>query len=87
MVKFIDQLVSSESGFDKALRKLVADRSPGKNIEVTKIVDEIIESVRVEGDPALLRYTNKFDHRQLTSPRQLAVSVAGVKKKVGRAVA
>ena len=82
MGKFIDQLVSSESGFDKALRKLVADRSPGKNIEVTKIVDEIIESVRVEGDPALLRYTNKFDRRQLTSPQQLAVSVAGVKKKL-----
>ncbi len=82
MGKFIDQLVSSESGFDKALRKLVADRSPGKNIEVTKIVDEIIESVRVEGDPALLRYTNKFDQRQLTSPQQLAVSVAGVKKKL-----
>ena len=82
MGKFIDQLVSSESGFDKALRKLVVDRSPGKNIEVTKIVDEIIESVRVEGDPALLRYTNKFDHRQLTSPQQLAVSVAGVKKKL-----
>ena len=60
----------------------MADRSPGKNIEVTKIVDEIIESVRVEGDPALLRYTNKFDHRQLTSPQQLAVSVAGVKKKL-----
>ena len=82
MGKFIDQLVSSESGFDKALRKLVADRSPGKNIEVTKIVDEIIESVRLEGDSALLRYTNKFDHRQLTSPQQLAVSVAGVKKKL-----
>ena len=82
--KFIDQLISSESGFNEALRKLVADRSPGKNIEVTKIVDEIIESVRVEGDPALLRYTNKFDHRQLTSPRQLAVSVAGVKKKLER---
>ena len=82
MGKFIDQLISSESGFNKALRKLVADRSPGKNIEVTKIVDEIIESVRVEGDPALLRYTNKFDHRQLTSPQQLAVSVAGVKKKL-----
>ena len=80
MEKFIDQLVSSESGFDEALRKLVADRSPGKNIEVTKIVDEIIESVRVEGDIALLRYTNKFDHRQLTSPQQLAVSVAGEKK-------
>lgn len=84
MGKFIDQLISSESGFNEALRKLVADRSPGKNIEVTKIVDEIIESVRVEGDPALLRYTNKFDHRQLTSPRQLAVSVAGVKKKLER---
>ena len=82
MGKFIDQLISSESGFNKALRKLVADRSPGKNIEVTKIVDEIIESVRVEGDSALLRYTNKFDHRQLTSPQQLAVSVAGVKKKL-----
>ena len=82
MVKFIDQLVSSESGFDKALRKLVADRSPGKNIEVTKIVDEIIESVRVEGDPALLRYTNKFDHRQLTSTQQLAIPVAGEKKKL-----
>ena len=82
MGKFIDQLISSESGFDKALRKLVVDRSPGKNIEVTKIVDEIIESVRVEGDIALLRYTNKFDHRQLTSPQQLAVSVAGEKKKL-----
>ena len=82
MEKFIDQLVSSESGFDEALRKLVADRSPGKNIEVTKIVDEIIESVRVEGDPALLRYTNEFDHRQLTSPQQLAISVAGEKKKL-----
>ena len=41
MGKFIDQLISSESGFNKALRKLVADRSPGKNIEVTKIVDEV----------------------------------------------
>ena len=82
MKKFIDQLVSSESGFDKALIKLVADRSPGKNSEVTRVVDEIIESVRLEGDSALLRYTNKFDHRQLTLPQQLAVSVAGEKKKL-----
>ena len=82
MEKFIAQLVSSESGFDKSLRKLVSDRSPGKNAEVIKVVDEIIESVRSEGDSALLRYTNKFDHRQLISSQQLVVSVAGEKKKL-----
>ena len=30
MEKLIDQLVSSESGFDGALRNLVEGRSPGK---------------------------------------------------------
>ncbi len=82
MEKLIDQLVSSESGFDSALKNLVEGRSPGKNIEVTKVVDEIIESVRLEGDSALLRYTNQFDHRRLISPQELAVPVVGEKKKL-----
>ncbi len=82
MGKLVDQLVSSEGGFDKALKKLVEGRTPGKNIEVSKVVDEIIESVRSEGDSALLRYTNEFDHRRIMSPQELIVTVMDEKKKL-----
>ena len=82
MGKLVDQLVSSEGGFDKALKKLVEGRTPGKNIEVSKVVDEIIESVRSEGDSALLRYTNEFDHRRIMSPQELIITVMDEKKKL-----
>ncbi|MBU0880774.1 MAG: histidinol dehydrogenase [Candidatus Omnitrophica bacterium] len=51
----------------------LCDRGLGRNRRVAESVRNIIESVRVSGDDALLKYTRKFDHVKL-SPKDLKVS-------------
>ena len=41
----------------------------GSHADVSASVREILEAVRMEGDAALLRFTEKFDHVRLTSLR------------------
>ena len=41
----------------------------GSHADVSASVKEILEAVRTEGDAALLRFTEKFDHVRLTSLR------------------
>ena len=55
-----------------ALLAQLAGRSPAAFPKEEKAVQEIIESVRKEGDAAVLRYTEAFDHVQLT-PETLEV--------------
>ncbi|MBU1037923.1 MAG: histidinol dehydrogenase, partial [Candidatus Omnitrophica bacterium] len=51
----------------------LCDRGLGRNRRVVESVRNIIESVRLSGDDALLKYTRKFDHVKL-GPKDLKVS-------------
>ncbi|MBQ8683033.1 MAG: histidinol dehydrogenase [Clostridia bacterium] len=54
-------------------------------VDVTGIVEDIIRTVRAEGDAALYAYTEKFDGARLTSlqvsPEEIAEAVAAVEPK------
>lgn len=53
-IRRLDRLTESE-------RKTLLDRTPGRNRKVEAAVDRILRAVRREGDPALRRYTLRFD--------------------------
>lgn len=60
------RLVSSGPGFEKAFKRLVADRREADD-DVGRDVTRILERVRAEGDAALVDYTKRFDHWDLAS--------------------
>ena len=60
------RLVSSDPGFEKAFKRLVADRREADD-DVGRDVTRILERVRAEGDEALVDYTKRFDHWDLAS--------------------
>ena len=45
----------------KEILNTLATRSHTDNDEYTKIVNDIVENVRLNGDKAVFEYTNKFD--------------------------
>ena len=49
----------------------------GADTGVSSVVDEIIEAVRLEGDSALIRYTNNLDNRNVLDPGLLEVEFKG----------
>ena len=77
MAGFVNRLMSNDSGFDQSLKRLVSDRSSGKDSGVVKVVEEIIDSIRREGDESLLRYTNDLDLRQVSKPEELEIKSQG----------
>ncbi len=60
------RLVSSDPGFAKAFARLVADRRETDD-DVGRDVRVILDRVRVAGDEALVDYTRRFDHWDLTA--------------------
>ena len=70
MVERVKRLDTRTSGFDAELSSLLAwddEQRP----EVNALVHDIVETVRRDGDIALLSYTNKFDRRTVTSAATL----------------
>ena len=69
----IKRLKSTQSDFANQLQTLLAwEGVSDASVNVT--VDEIIASVRAEGDAALLKLTNQLDRRNLTDVASLALS-------------
>ncbi|MDR2649975.1 MAG: histidinol dehydrogenase [Clostridiales bacterium] len=60
-----------KGGADMPLKRL--KRGESDNAKVQTAVNEIVNAVRAEGDQAVLRYTDRFDHARLT-PETLRVS-------------
>ena len=69
----IARLSSAQPDFAARLDALLAyDEESSATVHDT--VRDIIREVRREGDAALLRYTNRFDRRQVTTPGELEVT-------------
>jgi histidinol dehydrogenase len=72
IVRLLD---ASAQGFDEALARLIAwDEGPDRAIDGA--VEEILETVRREGDAALLAYTRRFDRVQAASVAELEIPAA-----------
>lgn len=67
MINIISSNSSESSEFFKSLRK----RAENFNGEVSKIVEDIVNDVRINGDEALLKYTTKFDSDKVNTENML----------------
>ena len=70
MGNLIRRLDISDSDFQSKLSRLL-ERNEAATESVGLVVSEIISDVRLHGDEALLRYTNKFDQRKLERSSEL----------------
>ena len=73
MSQFIARLDSSDPDFDAAFARLLVTPAESDSALV-ETVSSIIAAVAVEGDAALLRFTNQFDGRALSDPENVRVS-------------
>jgi histidinol dehydrogenase len=71
----IRQLNSSDSGFQTGLEALL-DREQQSDLEAEKVARDIVDDVRRHGDPALLKYTAKFDRFEAESVAALEIDQA-----------
>jgi len=68
----IRQFSSTDKDFDSKLQKLL-DWQKTENSKIDHQVGEILTNVRQKGDIALVEYTNQFDHRNVSSIKNLIV--------------
>ncbi len=69
----ITKLDASSTDFDQQLQQLLAwDETDGRDIQ-HRVLD-IIADVRKNGDKAVIDYTNRFDHRNITQAGELELS-------------
>ena len=73
MSQLIARLDSSDPDFDAAFARLLVTPAESDSALV-ETVSSIIAAVAVEGDAALLRFTNQFDGRALSDPANFRVS-------------
>jgi histidinol dehydrogenase len=69
----IARLSTGEADFDARLAALLA-YDEESSAAVHDAVREILRAVRLEGDAALLRYTNRFDQRQVLDAAELEIT-------------
>ncbi len=69
----IRRLSASAEGFRGELDTLLAWETVS-NESINDVVKEVVNSVRVKGDAALLEYTAKFDRMSLNSAAELSIS-------------
>lgn len=79
----ISLLDASAADFEEKFTRLLA-RDAAVGGEVFVRVAEILDAVRQEGDEALLRYTEKFDHLTVPHVQQLEVQPACRKRALGK---
>ncbi len=73
MSRSIARLDTSDPDFEAAFARLLVSPSE-KDSELAETVSSIIAAVAVDGDAALLRFTNQFDNRALSDPANFNVS-------------
>jgi histidinol dehydrogenase len=69
----IRRLSASAAGFREELDRLLAWETVS-NESINDVVKEVVNSVRLNGDAALLEYTAKFDRLTLNSAAELSIS-------------
>ena len=73
------RLDTADSNFYADLKKLQAF-DDSEDLEVHKRVLDIIADVRSNGDEAVIRYTNQFDHREIKTAADLELSKETLKQ-------
>ncbi len=77
------RLDTRSSDFEAAFEAVLAvERAPAVDVEA--VVAEIVERVRVEGDAAVIAYTDRFDQLQLT-PESLRIGTQEIEAAAARA--
>jgi histidinol dehydrogenase len=71
------RLDSRDAAFNAQLDALL-DRAPEISADITTVVDDIIAEVRRDGDAALIRYTNRFDRRDVQQADELVLDAAAL---------
>ena len=74
----ITKLSTRQAGFENKLSALLAWESVS-NKEVASTVDDIISSIRTDGDKALVNYSIKFDSVQASSMADLTLTQSQLK--------
>jgi len=69
----IKRLDANSDSFDAQLQQLLAWESVS-DTNVNRIVDDILQDVRKRGDQAIIEYTNKFDHTDVSTMSELQLS-------------
>ncbi len=73
----LPRLDSAEAGFAHAFAQLL-NRAPESVPELASKAAAIVEAVRTDGDTALLRLTNQFDRRALSSAAALEIPASAL---------
>lgn len=68
----VNRLSTADAGFDRALDQLIAWDGVS-DADVEKVVRDVIQQVRREGDQALIALTNRFDRRDIEQFDQLCI--------------
>ncbi|MGZ8193854.1 MAG: histidinol dehydrogenase [Methylobacter sp.] len=74
----ITKLDASSTDFDQNLQKLLAWNET-EDRDIHQIVLDIIADVRINGDKAIIDYTNRFDQRHITTAGELKLPQAILK--------
>ncbi|MFI3137202.1 MAG: histidinol dehydrogenase [Methylococcaceae bacterium] len=75
----LKRLNNTDNDFDSQLKDLLSWDEQG-DVELHRQVLDIIAAVRSNGDQALITYTNRFDHCQITHAEQLELSQQTLKE-------
>ena len=78
----IAKLNADDDGFLSALDALTA-WGEVKNSSIEKVVVEILGDVRMNGDKALVEYTNRFDRRECLNADELCITSEALKQALG----
>ena len=74
----ITELDANSPGFAGQLQHLLA-WNESEDFDIHRQVLDIIADVRSNGDKAVISYTNRFDHREITSAAELELDQASLK--------
>jgi len=71
MINIISSNSNESSNFFENLRK----RAENFNGDISKIVEDIVNDIRINGDEALIKYTTKFDSDKISTKNMLVSSL------------
>lgn len=79
----VKRLSANDSDFEQQLAQLLAWESVSDN-QVNEIVNNILEDVRQNGDEAVVRYTNQFDHTKAETLADLELKQEALEAALNR---
>jgi histidinol dehydrogenase len=77
----IKRLDSSEQSFDQSLQRLLAfENAMDESVDATAA--QILAAIKTRGDAALIEYTNRFDHMNTRSVKELELTQASLQQSL-----